>query len=419
MKLSECATAVRGELHGDDKTFFTVSTDTRTVNAGQLYIALKGPNFDGHHYIEQAEKLKAIAAVISRPIESALPIIRVSDTLVALGDLGAYHRRKFILPVVALTGSCGKTTTKSMIANILQLCGNTLATPGTMNNKVGVPKTLLELTSEHLFACIEIGTNEPGEIDYLTRLVQPTVALITNIGPAHLELFKTLEGVAQEKSTIYRGLDAKGIAVMNADEPFVKKWRKEFRDKQIITFGLKQKADVTAQSITLNKGCAAFTLLTPSFKEEIQLPLIGEHQVQNALAAAACCYALGINSEVIKQGLESLQPVDKRMVNYVGLNGARIIDDTYNANPLSTKMAIKVLMEHQGDKIFVLGDMKELGDNEVAMHAEIGKIAKELGVSRFYAYGKLSRVAAEQFGDNAFYYDNQTDLIRALKPTFN
>jgi UDP-N-acetylmuramoyl-tripeptide--D-alanyl-D-alanine ligase len=415
MKLSELAHLLAGKLQGQDTTFDGVSIDTRTLAPQNLFIALRGPHFDGHHFSAIAQQRQAAAAIVSTPI-TELPFVQVQDTHAALGQLAAAHRQQFSLPLIAVTGSCGKTTTKTFIATILQYHGITLATEGTLNNDIGVPLTLLRLKPEHQYAVIEMGANHAGEIDYITHLAKPTVALITNAAPVHLEGFGDLLGVATAKGEIYRGLAAEGTAIINADDPFANYWRDLVTHKKTLHFGLDKTADITARDVQLdNEGRASFTLVTPQGTAKIKLQLLGKHQVLNALAAAAAAHAIAIPLAVIQQGLEKTTPVGKRLCQYPGRSHITIMDDSYNANPTATRAALAVLAERVGDKILVLGDMLELGNQEQQFHTEIGQEARKLGINALYAYGKLTQFAAQAFGEEGYYFADQQQLIIALQ----
>ncbi|MGB6977543.1 MAG: UDP-N-acetylmuramoyl-tripeptide--D-alanyl-D-alanine ligase [Gammaproteobacteria bacterium] len=416
MKLSELARLVNGKLHGQDTTFTGVSTDTRTLEPHNLFIALQGPNFDGHHFVATAQQQQAAATLVAHPIDDSLPYVEVQDTRAAFGQLATAHRQQFTLPLIALTGSCGKTTIKTLIATILQQQGITLATEGTLNNDIGVPLTLLRLQPQHQYAVIEMGANHHGEIDYITHLAKPTVAMITNAAPVHLEGFGDLPGVAKAKGEIYRGLAADGIAIINADDTYADYWRTLTKDKKILNFGLEKTAEITARDVQLDQeGRARFTLLTPQGSTLVKLQLLGKHQVMNALAAAAATYAVGIPLAAIQQGLEKTPPVGKRLCQYPGRSQITIMDDSYNANPAATRAALAVLAERPGEKIFVLGDMLELGNKAEQFHAEMGQEARKLGIKSLYAYGKLTQLAAQAFGEEGHYFADQQQLIAALQ----
>jgi UDP-N-acetylmuramoyl-tripeptide--D-alanyl-D-alanine ligase len=416
MKLSELARLVGGELRGEDTEFAGVSIDTRTLKPQELFIALRGPHFDGHDFVAAARDQQAAAALVVNSVTNQLPYVQVKDTYAALGQLAAAYRQCFNLPLIAVTGSCGKTTTKTLIATILQQQGVALATEGTLNNEIGVPLTLLRLQPQHQYAVIEMGANHPGEIAYITHLAQPSVALITNAAPVHLEGFGDLVGVAKAKGEIYRGLPADGVAIINADDAYADYWQNLADDKKNLRFGLEKPAEISAQNVQLNqKGQPSFTLLTPQGNVFVRLQLLGKHQVMNALAAAAAAHAVGVPLTIIQQGLENTVPVGKRLYQYPGRSQITIMDDSYNANPAATCVALAVLAERPGEKIFVLGDMLELGSMAEHFHAEVGHEARKLGIKALYAYGKLTRIAAQAFGEDGYYFADQQQLITALQ----
>lgn len=394
----------------------SISINSQRVEPGALFIAIQGENFDGHNFIEEAKAKGAVAAIISKPVQTSLPTIMADDTRIALGKIAKKWREQYSLPVIAVTGSCGKTTTKGMIANILQQAGNTIATEGNLNNDIGLPLTLLKLTAEQQYAVFELGANHLGEIQYLTDIAKPRVSLITNAGAAHLEGFGNIEGVAREKSAIYQGLDENGTAILNIDDNYADFWKTAINQRKTITFSLSQPADFYAKNVDLNlEGQPQFILVTPTGELPIHLPLVGAHQVANALAAAAACFAVDISLENIKKGLESLPPISKRWVIKKGLNGATVIDDSYNANPLSMHTALQALSHYPGERICILGDMGELGETAQESHRELGHQAKKLGIDRLYAVGNLSRFVVEAFGDNAQHFPSKSALIAAIK----
>jgi UDP-N-acetylmuramoyl-tripeptide--D-alanyl-D-alanine ligase len=390
-------------------SFSEVSTDTRTLQKGALFIALVGPNFDGHNFLQAAYERGAAAAIVSRHIDNIpLPLFQVADTRLALGQLAKLWRQQFSIPVIALTGSCGKTTTKAMLASILSLSGETLVTEGTLNNDIGVPLTLLRLNEKHKFAVIEIGTNHFGEIAYSTDIAQPTIAAILNAGPGHLEFFKDVAGVAREKAEIYTSAET---AVINTDDEFADYWKKRVNN-QIITTSTKKYSDVWASDIAY----PSFTLNMGTQSAHITLPILGEHNISNALAAAAMVKTLHIPIETIKAGLEAFLPVEKRLIQYKTWNGAELIDDTYNANPSSFLAALNILRTFPAEeKMVIMGDMGELGSQSEYYHREIGEKAKEYGIQHFYAVGRLSQLAAEAFGVNGYHFPDQSALIDAVR----
>lgn len=414
--LAKLAQALSAAHTGADVTVSRIGTDTRKLQPGDVFIALQGPNFDGHDFIAQAAQQGAIAAIVSKDVTAAIPLLKVADTRLALGEIAKLHRQQIDIPYIAITGSCGKTTTKTLTAAIFAQCGNTLATQGTLNNDIGVPLTLLNLTKQHQYAVIELGANHLGEIDYIAAITQPDVAVITNAGPVHLEGFGSLEGVAQGKGEIYQHLKPGGAAVVNADDAFADFWRGIIK-QQIITFGLHKPADIRARNIQLNAAQqSSFELVTSHGSTQVSLKLLGEHNIANALAAAAAAYARNIPLAAIKAGLESVQPVDKRLVQKPGFNGAKLIDDTYNANPQAFKMAMQILAQAPGEKVLVIGDMGELGQDAVFYHAEIGRLAREFGIDQLHAVGKLSQHAVAEFGRGGSHYSTQEALIAAVKP---
>jgi len=416
--LSDLVKPLGGELHGKDATFEFVSIDTRTIKPGELYVAIKGPQFDGHAFLEAAKEKGAVAAIVSEDVKSSLPTIKVKDTAYALGILGALRREQLIhIPLLAITGSCGKTTTKTMMASILEGCGKTLSSIGTMNNAFGLPLTLLRLTAEHEYAVVEMGANHFEEIAYLTNIARPTVAGITLAGPVHLEGFGNVYGVAQAKGEIFRGLLPEGVALINGDDEQANYWKTLVLSHRKIIFGKTEKADIRAVDITADAiGQPSFTLQTPKGSVHIKLPLLGEHNVTNALAAAAGTFAIGISLEKIKHGLENVPGVNKRLNTYVGLGGATIIDDTYNANPLGVKAALEVLAKREGEKILVLGSMGELGDLAPKYHHEMGEQALAYGVKKLFTYGDLTHFTVKAFGHGAQLFSSHEELIQSLKP---
>lgn len=400
----------------DDVYFNSISIDSRRIESGALFIAISGEQFDGHEFIQQAEQKGAAAVIISRPVATSLPVIQVKDTREALGGIAKKWREQYALPVIAVTGSCGKTTTKAMIANILQQAGNTISTEGNLNNEIGLPLTILKLTAEQKYAVFELGANHLGEIKYLTDIAKPTISLITNASASHLEGFGSIRGVAEEKGEIYQGLCESGAAILNIDDAHADFWKTIINQRKIITFSTSQVADFYAKNIHLDReGHPQFILVTPNGELSIHLPLVGNHQVANALAAAAACFAVNISLENIKKGLESLPPISKRWVIKKGLNGATLIDDSYNANPLSMYTALQALLHYPGKSVCILGDMGELGETAQEKHRELGQQAKKLGVHRLYAVGDLGRFTVEGFGDNAQHFPNKLALIANIK----
>ena len=406
MDSTEAARAVGGRHEGDAVRFGGVSTDSRTVGAGDLFIALKGERFDGHEYVPRAERQGAVASVVSRPVaEARQPQVIVDDTRLALGRLAAYWRGKFDIPVVALTGSNGKTTVKEMLAAILAAHAGkrdaVLATAGNLNNDIGMPLTLLELRGGHRYAVIEMGMNHAGEIDYLTRIARPTVALVNNAQRAHVGILGSVEAIARAKGEIYAGLGREGIAVVNEDDAFAGDWKKLNAGRRVVTFGFAPAAHVRG---AMEGGRVKVT--TPAGTFSLALQVAGEHNVRNALAACAAAFALGVPATAMQRGLERFPGVPGRLQRRRAVGGAWLIDDTYNANPESMKAAVKVLAAETGRRVFVMGDMGELGSEAPAMHAEVGAFAREAGIDALIAVGSASAEAARAFGANARHFDS-------------
>lgn len=414
MQLSDAARVLDGRQVGDDVLFTGISTDTRTLNAGNLFVALRGPNFDGHRYIEQAQQRGAAAATVSHVVKAGLPQLEVEDTRLALGSLAAHWRNRFDIPLLAVTGSNGKTTVKEMLAAILRRCGTTLVTQGNFNNDIGVPHTLFGLGPEHDYAVLELGANHPGEIAYLTSLVQPVVAVINNAGPAHLEGFGSLEGVARAKGELFDSAGAATTCVINGDDPFAPLWRTLAAPRPVVVFGLDHEADVSARWQG-DIDASDIQLSTPRGSMETRIALPGRHNVMNALAAAAAALAAGIDVEVIAAGLADVQPVRGRWQALSGIAGARIINDTYNANPASLEAGLALLSKGAGEPWLVLGDMGELGDTGKELHEKMGKAARRAGVQRLFTLGELAGLAAEAFGDGASAFADVDALIVALR----
>lgn len=414
-------TDLPAQLAGDDVSFTRVTTDSRQLQPGDLFIALRGERFDGHDFLQVAANQGAVGLVIEKHEPSiALPQLIVSDSLLALGQIAALNRKAFHGPLIAITGSAGKTTVKTMVASILRECGNVLVTQGNLNNHIGVPLTLLRIDAAHEYAVIEMGASAIGEIAYLCTLGQPDVAMINNVMPAHIEGFGSIEGVAQAKSEIYSGLQRDGTAIVNVDDAFAAQWLRQLGSKKIITVSFaQQSADCYAQQVVYTADSVSFTLVLQQASVEIELNALGEHSVRNALAAAACASAVGANLQQIQRGLAAFAPVGGRMSRHTGATGELIIDDSYNANPGSMRAAINVLVAQPNNTILVLGDMGELGEREAELHAEIGTYARERGVHTLVAVGPLSKHASDAFGPAALHFNNQADLINALKARVN
>ncbi len=419
MHLSEAAIATKGRVIGQDALFESVGTDSRSLSQGQLFVALKGEHFDGHAYARQSLAQGALAAMISVD-EGLSPALLVADTRLSLGDLAAYWRQKFSMPLAAITGSNGKTTVKEMLASILHAhtgdAGSVLATQGNLNNDIGLPLTLLKLRQQHRYAVVEMGMNHTGEISYLTAISRPTVALINNATSAHLGGLGSVEAIAKAKGEIFEGLAADGIAVINADDVFAPLWKKLAAPHQITTFGLDSAADVSAVYQLQTDG-SDVQMQLPGGTVEFHLPVSGLHNIRNALAAAAAALAMQIPLAAIAKGLASFGGVKGRLQHKAGINGALVIDDTYNANPASMKAAIDVLAARPDEKLLVLGDMGELGADAAKMHAEIGSYSKAAGIKALYAMGDLSHEMVKAFGKGARHYASPEALAHDLAPS--
>jgi len=413
MRISEASRVLSANYLGDDVLLDGVSTDTRSLSGGELFIALRGPNFDGHDYVSQAMEKGAVAVMVDHEMDLAIPQLIVSDTRLAMGELARAWRQKFNIPVLAVTGSNGKTTVKEMLASIMSGLGEVHATKGNLNNDIGVPLTLFKLGGQHQSAVIEMGANHPGEIAYLVSIAKPDVAIITNAADAHLEGFGSLEGVAKAKGEIYTGLSSDGIAIVNADDRFAALWRDLIKPRQKFEFGLENDCDVSAEFKPTVNGNE--TIVKTNKKEiKISLPLLGKHNVMNALAATAAALAANVAPDIIKQGLENMQAVPGRLQAKHGVHGSRVIDDTYNANPASVKAAIGVLQGFAGDHFLALGDMGELGRGEEELHRQVGQEARQQGVDRLYTLGELAKYAAHEFGEHAYSFDAHESMVAAL-----
>ena len=419
MTLSAVAGAVEGRLWGGDASFAAVSTDSRHLAPGELFVALSGPRFDGHDFVGQAAVHGAVAAVVSRPVDVAMPCLVVGDTRIALGRLAALWRSAARAQVVAVTGSNGKTTVKEMIAAILWRRGAVLSTVGNLNNDIGVPLTLLRLQAEE-YAVIEMGANHPGEIRYLSELARPDVAVLNNAGRAHLEGFGSPENVARAKAEIISGLALDGTFVYNADSPWAPLWRDLSIGRNCLSFGIDAAADVTSPGSAwldwTEQGFRnRFALRADGDVVEIELALAGGHNRSNALAAAAAARALGCSLAEIRAGLATVAPVGGRRAPLRRPDGAWMIDDSYNANPDSVAAAIAVLAAAPGRKILALGDLAELGPDSLALHAAIGTQARAAGVDVLCTVGSSSEAASRSFGAGARHFSAQPALVDALR----
>ena len=414
LTLSETASILGAVLVGDDARYSGLCTDSRKVPAGSLFVAIEGERFDGHDFVDAAAEQGALAAVVSKARKFSLPTIKVDDTIAALGRLAGHWRRRFTAPLTAITGSNGKTTVKEMLSAILRRSHEVLATRGNLNNEIGAPLTLSQLDESHQRIIIELGANHPGEIARLTRISMPTVGVITLCAPAHLEGFGSVEGVARAKGELFAEMPEDGCAVINADDAFAPLWTEMAGSRRKLRFGLDADADVSGEWHPAGTG-GALEIRSPLGTFDLRIPFPGRHNGSNALSATAAAIAAGASVEDICSGLESAQPVSGRLQLKRGRGGARIFDDTYNANPHSLRAGLEVLIEQDAGCWLVLGDMAELGADAPRFHEEAGRLARELGVERLFAVGPLSRLAAERFGKGATHFDSQQALIGALK----
>jgi len=418
LRLSEAAQAVNGRVVGVDVAFDGVSSDSRAIQSGDLFVALRGERFDGHDFVADCLQRGAVAALVDRQWNagSAGPLLVVEDTRLAMGTLASYWRGKFDIPVAAVTGSNGKTTVKEMLASILRANSAedaVLATQGNLNNDIGLPLTLFKLQASHRYAVIEMGMNHPGEISYLTRLAKPSVALVNNALQAHLEGLGSVEAVAHAKGEIFEGLADDGTAIINVDDKFAPLWKQLAAPRKIMTFGLEAAADVSAD-YRLNADSSEITLKTQSGSVALRLAVPGLHNVRNALAASAAALAMGVPLSAIVDGLQSYGGVKGRLQRKPGKQSATIIDDTYNANPASMRAAIDVLAACPDKRVLVLGDMGELGADAVGMHREIGAYARAAGLDTLLVLGELSRQTASAFGSGAQHFETPEALAEAL-----
>ncbi len=417
--MSDLARRLEAPLHGNDVRFTRVATDTRALAPGDLFVALKGAHFDGHDFIEQARQAGAAGALVSEAQASNLPQVIVKDTLAGLQDYAVSWRGDFHIPVIGVTGSNGKTTVKQMLSSICARRGPVLATAGNLNNHIGVPLTLLALREEHKTAIVEMGANHPGEIARLAGIARPEIGVVNNAGDAHLEGFGSREGVAQAKGELFAALGDGGIAVINADDDYAPLWRELAGDADVLTFGLTGHANVRAghpQPEPPEAPAAMdFVLETPVGSQNVTLPLPGVHNVRNALAAAACAVALGMDLRDIAAGLMAVRPAPGRLSWRRAHNGARLLDDSYNANPTSLRAGLELLGAVKARRWLVLGDMNELGRGSEQLHHAAGEDARALGIERLYTVGALARHAAAGFGSGAVHFDDVAALIAEVR----
>lgn len=412
--LSELVEPLEGVLIGADAQFSSVCTDSRSVQAGDLFVALCGERYDGHAFLAEVANDGAGAALVSRDTDISLPALRVGDTQLALGKLAALNRQYFSGELVAITGSSGKTSVKNMLAEILSCRGPTLATAGNFNNEVGMPLTLLQLDSEHRFAVIEMGAAAAGDIAYLCALARPSVSVLLNAMPAHLQGFGSVAEVARAKGEIFLGLTAQQTAVINADSEYAPLWREMSADADRIEFGISQ-GDVTARQLQLHETGSRFLFCTSDAEFACELNVPGRHNVLNALAAGAAALAAGCSCEHIARGLSQVQSVAGRLQQHSLVHDISLIDDSYNANPGSVAAAIDVLASMTGRRHLVLGAMAELGPDSAQLHSEVGSYARQQGIECCWFCGPETRACAESFGAGARHFSDRAALLESLQ----
>jgi UDP-N-acetylmuramoyl-tripeptide--D-alanyl-D-alanine ligase len=420
--LSWIAQVTGGRLLGEDRTVDAIATDTRALPQGgaALLVALNGERLDGHDHVAKAAQAGVAAALVSREVETPVPQIVVADTERALADFAAAVHRERVEQgsahkVIAITGSNGKTSVKALTLAILERVGKTYATPGNRNNEIGLPLAVIDAPEDLQFAIYEMGAGKPGDIAYLTDIVRPDVSIVNNIAPGHLERMGSLLGVADTKAAIYDALPGEGVAVINADDAFAPYFAERAHGRRLLRFGLESSADLTARDIQPSIDGSRFTLVAPQGEAAVSLTLPGRHNVSNALAAAALCLSVGASLEQVAQGLNAARSVAGRLVTHRLASGAVLIDDSYNANPGSLAAAIDTLAAGGGQAWLVLGDMRELGADAEAMHAEAGRRAKSAGIARLLTLGAYSAAASQAFGEGASHFETHAALIDMLR----
>jgi len=422
MSLREASAAISAKAQGGDARFSSVSTDSRTLARGALFVALRGERFDGHRFLDAARARGATAAMVDEESKSTtenvrLPLLVVGDTRLGLARLAAHWRARFDIPLIAVTGSNGKTTVKEMIAAILRAHfgeARVLATEGNLNNDIGLPLTLLNLSANQRAAVVELGMNHPGETASLAAIASPTVALVNNAQREHQEFMKGVAEVAREHAAVFGALRPEGVAVINADDEFAAYWRGLLAGRRVRDFGLDRPAQVSARHEPTHSG-SRIELRAPEGTTAIELHASGRHNVLNACAAAASALAAGASLDAVAKGLAAFRPVGGRMQLLAGRWGARLIDDSYNANPDSVRAAIEVLAAEPGTKFLLLGDMGEVGERGAEFHEEVGRYARERGVDRLYATGNLCRASVAAFGEGARHFATVEEMIAAAR----
>jgi len=414
-RLDQAAARIGASLHGDGGAPFSrVVSDSRQLAPGDLFVALSGEHFDGHDFVAHAGPQGAVGALVSHAVDADLPQIVCGNSLRGLQDYASAWRSAFSLPVIAVTGSNGKTTTKQMLRAVMAARGPVLATEGNLNNHIGVPLTLCRLRDSDETAVIEMGANHHGEIEHLADIARPDIGIVTQAGDAHLEGFGSRQGVATAKGELFERLPAHGVAIINADDFYAPLWMQMAAHCACLRFGLTAAADIRAEAIAEGTDGIRFRLVTPDGARLVTLPMSGRHNVSNALAAAAAGVALGLDIDDIATGLQATEGAAGRVMRRRIANGATVIDDSYNANPTSLRAGLEMLASAPGTRWAVLGAMAELGTDAAKLHAECGRAAQQLGIDRLYALGGMARHYAEGFGPGGHFFESVDDLLAAL-----
>jgi UDP-N-acetylmuramoyl-tripeptide--D-alanyl-D-alanine ligase len=418
MTLSLLAQELGGELLGEDVIFSNVSTDTRSLKSGDLYLALAGKNFDGNNFIKEAERAGASSAVLSGQVTSKLPALKVTDTHAALAKIANMNRQRSTAKIIAVTGSQGKTTVKEMLNSILNNSADCLATKANLNNTIGVPLTLLNLEQQHEYAVIEMGANGAHEIAFSVAATEPDIGLITNASPAHIEGFGTLQGIVVAKGEIIDGLKSDGVMVLNADDTYVDEWLARAAGKRTARFSFENAAGdaqyFASRVVVRIDGSSSFNLHAPQGEQELSIQFLGNHNVLNAVAASAVAMEAGASLTDVAEGLAKVVPVSGRLSRLSGVSGCHLIDDSYNASPGSFFAAIDVLSKLSGQKILVMGDMKELGTDTDSAHRSIGEYAAVAKLDALWATGKKSKLAIDAYAGKGRHFESKEELIEAL-----
>jgi len=406
----------------------SICTDTRKLLPGQAFLALVGENFDGHDFLEQAVAMGASSLIINNTqkdrlsflTNEAVDVVLCENTLQTLGNIAKLHREHFAtVKVFAITGSCGKTTVKQMLSSILATDGKVLASPNSFNNEIGLPLTLLELDASYKYVVLEMGARATGDVKYLCNIAKPHVSIVTNVAPVHLETMFSLDNIAKIKAEIFTHTIDDGHVIVNVDDQYAPSWFNMLGSQRVTTFAIERLADVTIAFISQNLSSSKIELVTEYGTIDIIIPVPGGHNIMNALGAAAMALAAGLNLEQIKAGLSNLKNVGRRLEYLDGINGSKIIDDSYNANPVSVMAALDILSNYNQHKIFVFSDMLELGSDKEEYHSLIGRQTKKMGIDEFLTVGPLAALAAQEYGPSAKSFSSKNDLIRYLLATLN